>query len=236
MEVKLPARWDQGVRHDIRRRQGAQLRNFLFQCVGPFSAYYRAMFKKIGLTEKRFKSIDDLRHIPFTSKVDLLSSPEHPKRARDFILMPDEAVLARRPSVILQALLHGKKNAKAALEREYRPIFMTSTTGRSAEPTPFLYTQQDIENLQRAGQRLVEIIQAKPDYKILNLFPFAPHLAFWLAHYAATSSNVFCLSSGGGKVMGTQGNIALIEKIRPNALIGMPTFIYHVLQQAASAG
>src|SRR5947207_5999198 len=69
--------------------------------------------------------------------------------------------------------------------------------------------------------------------RILNLFPYAPHLAFWQTHYGAMAFGVFVASTGGGKVMGTDGNLRLIQKIRPEVIIGMPTFLYHVLHQAA---
>jgi phenylacetate-coenzyme A ligase PaaK-like adenylate-forming protein len=68
------------------------------------------------------------------------------------------------------------------------------------------------------------------------MFPFAPHLAFWLAHYAGTAAGVMMLSSGGGKVMGTEGNIRHLRKFKPDALIGIPTFLYHLLHQAAEEG
>ena len=44
--------------------------------------------------------------------------------------------------------------------------------------------------------------------------------------------NTFALSTGGGKCMGTEGNIKAILKLKPQVLVAMPTFIYHVLQQA----
>ena len=34
--------------------------------------------------------------------------------------------------------------------------------------------------------------------------------------------------------MGTEGNLRLIRKIKPDVLIGMPTFLYHVLTEAAA--
>jgi len=71
---------------------------------------------------------------------------------------------------------------------------------------------------------------------MLNTLPFAPHLAFWLAHYAGTAGGVLTLSSGGGKVMGTEGNIRHIQKFKPDILIGIPTFVYHLLHQAAEQG
>ena len=43
-------------------------------------------------------------------------------------------------------------------------------------------------------------------------------------------------SSGGGKVMGTDGTLRLIRKLKPDDFIGIPTFVYHVLHQAAEEG
>jgi phenylacetate-coenzyme A ligase PaaK-like adenylate-forming protein len=36
--------------------------------------------------------------------------------------------------------------------------------------------------------------------------------------------------------MGTEGNLRLIKKIKPDVIIGMPTFLYHVLQGAVADG
>ncbi|NDD38260.1 MAG: phenylacetate--CoA ligase family protein, partial [Verrucomicrobia bacterium] len=69
-----------------------------------------------------------------------------------------------------------------------------------------------------------------------NMFPYAPHLAFWLTHCGSTAFGVFTASTGGGKVMGTEGQLRFLRKIRPDVLIGMPTFVYHVLHQAAEEG
>ena len=35
--------------------------------------------------------------------------------------------------------------------------------------------------------------------RMLNMFPFAPHLAFWLTHYGGTEFGTFVLGTGGGK-------------------------------------
>src|SRR2546430_8883233 len=50
------------------------------------------------------------------------------------------------------------------------------------------------------------------------------------------SGGIMTLSSGGGKVAGTEGNLRQIKKLKPDVLIGMPTFIYHLLHQAAEEG
>ena len=75
---------------------------------------------------------------------------------RDFVLQPDRAVLRERPSTIVRALLRGKAAVAEGFEREFRPLLLTSTTGRSAEPVPFLYTAHDIENLKLGGARVMK--------------------------------------------------------------------------------
>lgn len=219
-----------------RHRQAARLRQFLRHTVLPFSARYKRMFQENHLTADSIQSLDDLAKIPFTTKTDLLNTPEHPERVRDFLLLPDEKMLSRRPGTICQALWKGRETVRKSLEAEFRPIFVTFTTGRSAEPVPFLYTQEDLKVLAEAGRRVMEVCGARTDHRMLNAFPYAPHLAFWLAHYAGTRFGALMFSSGGGKVMGTDGTLRLIKKLKPENLIGIPTFLYHVLSQAVVEG
>jgi phenylacetate-CoA ligase len=232
----LQNRWQHLSEPAIRELQAARLKRYLRSAVLPFSAHYRQLFAEHHLDVDSFRTLDDLERIPFTTKNDLVSTAAEPQRYRNFILIPDKKVLARRPGTILRALLHGRERVQKEFESEFRPIFMTATTGRSAEPTPFLYTQHDLARLEIAGRRLVEICAARPEDRMLNTLPFAPHLAFWLAHYAGTTGGVLTLSSGGGKVMGTDGNIRHIRKFKPDILIGVPTFVYHLLHQAAEEG
>lgn len=225
-------RWHSLDRETARRLQGRQLHRFLRDCVLPFSAHYRRVFHEHGLSADDFRSLDDLRKIPFSSKQDLLPTPEQPKRSLEFALIPDPKVLSKRASVIVRALLGGRSRVKDDLDREWRPTFMTGTTGRSTESISFLYTQHDLQRLARGGGRIAEIGCVTREERMLNMFPFAPHLAFWCMHYAGMDRNTFALSTGGGKCMGTEGNLKAIQKLKPQVLVAMPTFIYHVLQCA----
>jgi phenylacetate-CoA ligase len=72
--------------------------------------------------------------------------------------------------------------------------------------------------------------------RAVNMFPYAPHLAFWQVVFAGLEFGMLVVSSGGGKVMGTDGNISLIEKIKPEAIVGIPTFVYHVIREAHEQG
>ena len=232
----LENRWQQLPEPVVRRFQAEQLRRYLRSTVIPFSTHYRELFRQLGLTADSFQTVEDLQKLPFTTKLDLLNTEQQPQKFKDFILIPDEKVLARRPSTIMRAVLRGRSRVAKDFEAEFRPIFITFTTGRSAEPTPFFYTQRDLGHLATAGRRLVEVCGSQPQDKLLNTLPFAPHLAFWLAHYAGATGGVLTLSTGGGKVMGTEFTIRHLRKFQPQVIIGMPTFIYHVLHQAAEQG
>ncbi|MBK1855947.1 AMP-binding protein [Verrucomicrobiaceae bacterium 5K15] len=226
MNLKFKNWWDKASPEEVERHQSKLLQKLITTRVAPFSKYYREMFEREGIDPASIQSTDDLVRLPFTFKRDL-------GETKDFVIVPEKEVLQRQSGTFLKMLRHGPRGVKKVLEDELRPIFMTSTTGRSSAPVPFLYTQQDIAILEESGRRLMEMCGATPDFKIVNAFPFAPHLAFWQAHYAGTGDNKFTLSTGGGKVMGTSGNVEVIAKIQPDAIIAMPTFLYHLLQKAA---
>jgi phenylacetate-coenzyme A ligase PaaK-like adenylate-forming protein len=221
--------WATASPDEIHNRQDALLRRFLTTRVVPFTGFYRDMFSKLGIDACDIGSTDDLTRLPFTSKLDF-GNP------RDFVIIPDEAVLKKQWRTILSGLTKGPKATKAALEKELRPILLTSTTGRSSAPVPFLFSSYDIARLEEGGRRLMELCQSDAANRHINAFPFAPHLAFWQAHYAGTGHNTFMLSTGGGKTVGTDGNIRIIDKINPDAIIAMPTFLYHLLQEGMAGG
>ena len=229
---RLQNRWQQLPEAEIRRLQAEKLRLYLRNLVVPFSPHYRELFREHNLEANAFHTLEDLERLPFTKKSDLLPTPENPQRFKEFILTPDRETLARRPATLLRAAMHGRKRVEAELAAEFRPVSMFFTTGRAAEPLPFLLTRHDLDNLTLSSRRLMEICDAQPEFRMLNAFPFAPHLAFWFTHYAGTAFGVLTVSTGGGKVLGTEGNLRLIRKLNPEAIIGVPTFIYHLLQQA----
>src|SRR6266516_1115366 len=139
----LTTRWQDLPEQAIRQLQAEKLRHYLRQVVLPFSAHYRELFRQHGLDADSIRSLEDLQRLPFSSKTDLLDTPEHPQRVRDFLLIPDPHVLAHRPTTILRALCHGRERVRNSFEAEFRPVFMTTTTGRSANPTLFRPTQHD---------------------------------------------------------------------------------------------
>lgn len=227
---------------ELREIQNRKLRHFISCQLYPFSPHYQRLFNEHKIKPKYIKRVEDLKIIPFTKKEDLLPAGDNPRRFQDFILHPDEALIKKywgKKKLFALALLKvikGKTYLKERLEKEYRPIFLTATTGTTNYPVSFLYSVFDIENLKESGYRLLEIFGANGDIRAVNIFPYAPHLAFWQTVFAGLSHNNFLLSTGGGKVMGTQGNIDAICKVRPDVLIGVPSYIYHLVHTAEDLG
>ena len=229
-------KWDRMTIQEQHRIQDETLHRYLTEVVAPFSPYYKKLFAEHTIDPRRIKTVEDLRHLPFTSKADLLPTSEQPEKFREFIITPDISVLKHRPRVVAEALWRGPSAVERRFEREYRPIFLTATTGRSSSPIAFAYTDYDMRNLRIAGARLIQTFGATTKMRGVNMFPYAPHLAFWQVVFAGLEFGMLLVSSGGGKVMGTDGNISLIEKIKPEAIIGIPTFVYHVIRQAHDQG
>jgi phenylacetate-coenzyme A ligase PaaK-like adenylate-forming protein len=226
----------------IRELQEARLRRYVCEYLYPFSPYYRALFDRIGLRPEQIRTLDDLRRVPLTSKLDLLPTQEDPQQFKRFILQPDPVSLKRawplrrKLPLLGQSWIHGKAWVKEQLRREFYPCFMSFTTGRSAEPVPFFYSPHDVQNLHETGRRLVDVIGIGSEFRVANLFPYAPHLAFWQVVFAGLETGMMVLSTGGGKVMGSAGDLRAIARLRAEALLGVPGYIYHLLRRGAAEG
>ncbi|MEZ5990130.1 MAG: AMP-binding protein [Planctomycetota bacterium] len=223
---------------ELRALQNRLLREHVVRRLYPFSPHYRRLFDEHGIDPAEIRRVEDLAELPLTSKQDLLPSDEEPDRARAFVLQPTKALigehwpLAARLPLLLKALVHGRAAVLEDLRREYRPIFTSFTTGRSALPVAFLYTAWDMDELAESGRRLLEVLAFERDWRVLNLFPYAPHLAFWQVAQAGLASGTFVLSTGGGKVAGTEGNLRALERMQPEAVVGVPGYLYHMLREA----
>jgi len=227
--------WGNCSADEARSRQNKSLHRFIRDQVYPHCPHYRSKLKELGIEPGNIGTTEDLVKLPFTSKADLAEAVTE-GRIRDFLILPDAEKLRRKPSTILRALLTGPRKTRIALDQEYRPILLTSTTGRSAEPVPFLYTRHDINHLGVMGGRIMQAANCTHEDRVLNVFPYAPHLAYWLTYHAADQAGAFHLGTGGGKTMGTDGNLRLLVKSKPTVMVGMPTFVYHLLRRALEVG
>ena len=220
---------------DVQRRA---LQRFVREELYPFSAHYRRMFDAAGLKPRDVRSPEDLRRLPLTTKKGLIDAQLDPARKRDFVLIPTpETIRAHWPLARKLGLLLGGASAREELRYEYTPNFVTFTTGRSSQPVLFAYTPHDLELLAEVGARMLDVHGiGDPAARIVNMFPFAPHLAFWQTTLAGFRTGRMIVPTGGGKLMGTSGNLRMLELFTPSVLIGTPGFVYHLLREAREHG
>ena len=239
MPYKPEQSWARWSPERIREEQGKKLYRYVNEQLVPFSPLYRRLFREHGIDPKSIKSVDDLQKIPFTSKEEIAPTKENPDRPRDLVLQPNADLikehwgLSRKLPLLARKLVCGQDAVLKGLAREYRPVSVFFTTGRSALPTAFTLSRYDLGILEEVGRRILEVAGAdSANDRVLNIFPFAPHLAFWQVYYAGIGGTIFNLNTGGGKVMGTAAILQAIDKIRPAYLVGIPGYIYHLLREA----
>ncbi|UCH12403.1 MAG: phenylacetate--CoA ligase family protein [Candidatus Omnitrophota bacterium] len=216
-------------KEDIKKLQDKKLRYFLRHEI-PYHPHYRKLFDKLKLKFDDIKSTDDLVKLPFSSKADIAPTKADSKRPREFILQPDKELLKQyAPKSKLIKFLFNKE----LVYYEYKPIHMHVTTGRTALPTPFLYSGQDLERLKETGRRMFDVFGFSKEDRGVNAFPYAPHLAFWQTYYGSIASETLSLPTGGGKIMGSEAIIKAIENLKASILISMPGYAYHLARKGA---
>ncbi len=222
-------------REEQQQLQNKKLRWF-FRHKLPYSPYYRDFFEKNKLHWSDFKTTDDLEKLPLISKADIAPTEEDRARPRKFILQPDEHLIKKYATkgelleLIKMKLM--KQDAKAVLAKEYKPLHLHFTTGRTALPTPFGYSAYDLELLRETGRRCFNVAGFSSDNVGLNAFPYSPHLGFWLAYYGLLEAGLTSLATGGGKVMGTQKIMDSLERLKVSVMVVIPGYSYHLLRQA----
>lgn len=227
---------------ELRSLQNRRLRDFLCHQVYPFSPYYRQLFDDNGISVESIKTTDDLTKIPFTSKKDIAPDEENPARHLHFILVPDEEKLKKHASksTLLKLarvrLLSGEEAMHEMLEWEYSPVFVIFTTGRTALPTPFLFTRYDLQIWLLHSTRLGEVLKKQVDYQPgqlwVNAFPYAPHGGFWQVYFSTSLQGIMALHSGGGKILGTERILDAVSGANCTGFIAVPGYLYHVLRKA----
>ncbi len=219
----------------IRRMQNKKLRAFIRYQI-PFHPFYRRVFKKLGIDPSSIKRIEDLEKLPLTTKKDILPTEKNPEVYKDFILQPDEkTILSAWP--MNRLLVMGMKKSFGVdvaeeFREEYAPSLIIATSGTTGNNVPFVYTQYDLEIFGRSFIRNALVGGITPESKALNLFPFAPHLAFYHTLIAALRGGWFVYHTGGGDVTSTEKAIDLARKLQVDTLIGIPSYLYHMVRKS----
>ena len=220
---------------EIKDMQDRKLRAFIANQLYLYSPHYSELLKENKIDPFKIKGIDDLRHLPFTYKWDIAPTDEEPQRAKDFVIRPDEEVTEKYGHLAKMSMTGGKALVEERIY-DFKPVHIHFTTGRTALPTPFVYSKRDLENLRESGYRLLDVFNVTSDDTVVNCFPFAPHLAFWQTYFAGEKMNVAGFHSGGGKIVGTNNLMDAFEYIRPSVAVFIPGYCYDFLREAVQQG
>src|SRR5262245_2984118 len=150
MTPRFKKDWDSRPKGEYLGEQIPRLRDFLQRQVLPFSPYYRRVFRQAGFDPASLRSAADLARIPFTTKDDIAPTRDDPQRSREIVIQPTAELLRehlpwRRKALLgLRRWTRGEASVRAALAREYRPVSVFFTTGRSSLPTAFVLTAFDL--------------------------------------------------------------------------------------------
>ena len=230
---RLATSWHKLPRQRFARTQAKRLRAYLRDVVLPFHPRYRDLFFEPRLDWRAIGSLEDLERIPFTTKSDLSGGPD---RTRQFVIAPDPQQ-ARAPSGDRLAWTSERTGAGEAASGKRVPAGFDDQHHRTFRGTRSIC-------LYRARSRPCSERQATASCNWQGALershaehvPFAPHLAFWQTHYAGTEFGVFLVSSGEERPSAPTETSGCFGKLSPDVLIGMPTFVYHALREAALDG
>jgi len=235
--------WDSLGFEQQEAQQMARLRRFLREQILPFHPHYGELFAEHGIEVDSLRSYADLAQIPLSSKADVAPDHDDPQRPKKFVLQPTPETLraslplGRKLSLLWTKTRHGVEEVQRRVGLEYRPVQAYFTTGRTALPTSFFLSKYDLDLLERVGGRIADVNEVDPRAdRIVSLFPYAPHLAFWQVQAVGLSSGTFMLQTGGGKAMGSDGILRVIDKVRPSFVCGIPGYTYHLIRKAVETG
>lgn len=235
---------------EIRELQNRRLRAIIKHLL-PHTALYPKVFKSHGVDPGRIRCVEDWKRfgLPLIKKKLYIGSP------RDFIVRPrgdNRSIFAvylkyaaslnklEGVKLILSALLsqvlpahHEKLSHEVRLF--FRPKMPAFAGGsESGKPVPVLLTgRQKVYNMVNNADISAYLIITRhfPEQQALtgmNLFPYAPHIAWQVINMAAELRTDFNLCTASGGFLRTEKLLNIAQTFRPNVFSGMVDYLLNV--------
>ena len=163
----LEPRLERASRAEMRRLQQRRLREQVRHAAA-HSPFYRRAFRTAGVTPRALRTLDDLRHLPFTTKDELKANQAEKPPWGDVLAVPLADVLR---------------------------IHMTSaTTGR---PLAFLDTAADWHGFYHSYARSLHAFGVRKSDMVMAAFSYGPWIGYWSGFYAAQDLGCLVFPAGG---------------------------------------
>jgi phenylacetate-CoA ligase len=188
------------------------------------------MFDDAGVDPRRFRGVDDLRRLPFTTRADLASAQAQGAGLE----------LALRPGAIREhwgfsrklALVLGGRKAAEALRLGYAPALVLQDRQRGEPTLELTLTQSDVDVLGEVGARAVDLLGLAPSARLLSAVAGPANAAFWVSTLGAVRSGR-CLRTE----VGAPGELLdVLESWRPNVLLAPIAVARRLARSARSTG
>jgi len=243
-----------------RRASATRLFRYVRDYVYPYHPYLRRLYRESGVDLARLRGPDDVRRLPIIDKSHLrdpqlfVLRPTVPGGPP----LPDGYETARLRRTIglkyaLQALANYPYDAShlvrepTLMERirrrgllEWLPIHYHVSTGSTGQPTPVMYTHYDFRHavaelaslVARSRGKASDQIQFDWSDRVMNVFPGAPHVAFFAPVLAKALAGISVFETFGGSVIPTDRQISIFASGGFSTLTAVPSYLVHWLRRA----
>ncbi len=232
-----------------------RLTDYIREVIYPYHPYYRRLFKENGIDPRSIRRPEDLARIPVTYKDDYKPDPIA------FILQPTFPGVEPRyetarigAKFIMKYVAQGVFNYPrdyAALYRvnykegfkylkigrraalEWNPIHFHASAGSTGDPTPAVYTHRDLHHSVKETASAFWSGEEVPwTMRALNIFPGAPHLAFFQVVMGKWLGGSSGFDTFGGTVVPTERQIQLFSEGGFEGIIAIPSYLVYWLRRA----
>lgn len=199
--------YDTLPRERIQEVQGEKLR-LAVRYMYEFSPMYRRKLDAAGIEPGDIRSLADLSRLPLTTKEEMSAS------------------VALRPPF----------GEYTAVDDEYwnsHGWMMFNTSGTTAQPRGFRYTDFDREMWTWTDARALWAMGIRPGDRALLCFGYGPHVAMWGMLYALNRLRVPVIPSGG---MDSRARALAVATYRPTVIAATPSFALFLGGQLTDLG
>lgn len=218
----------------------------------PHASFYREFFKQHKVDPLRIKRVEDWKRFG----LPLIKKKVYMERTRDFIVRPqgtNEKIFLDYLKYIsslnkyenLKLLFLGIvskvwKPLNEVLTKEVKSFFrpkMPAFAGgtESGRPIPVLITaRQKLRNMVNTADISAYLIitrhfeESEKGIIGMNLFPYAPHIAWQIINMAAELRTDLNLCTAAGGFLGTEKLISIAKSAKPNVFSGMVDYLINI--------
>ena len=244
-----------------RRAAAARLFRYVRDYVAPYHPFLRRLYQKERVDLRKLRTPDDVRRLPLIEKSHLQADPQlfllRPTVGGGPPLPEGYETAPLRKSIALkyaaQAVLNYPRDSSALVRQpalrermrrrgllEWQPIHYHVSTGSTGQPTPVMYTHYDFTHAVAELANLItksrggagNEIQFDWSDRVMNVFPGAPHVAFFAPVLAKALAGISVFETFGSHVIPTDRQIAIFASGGFSSLTAVPSYLVYWLRRA----